>query len=95
MNPGQNPPLRITALVFAVLSVPLAFAYHLVSLALVLAMLAITFAALGLLMAKGRPGRYAASGIRQATWALWVGIVGALCSLVMWGLWASNTLLRP
>lgn len=89
----RNLPLSMVAQVFGALSIPLAFAVHLVSLALVLGVLAVAFGLWGdrrqarhLLGYTPRSVRYAKRGLR-------LGAIGTACALVMWVLWATNVLL--
>ena len=86
MSAGRRP-FRITSLVMGLLSVPLAFARHLVSLALVLAVLSLLLNGTGALLRRG-------SGSRTTRLAGWSAVLGLVSSLVMWGLWASGVLLR-
>lgn len=86
MSSGKRP-FRTTALVMGLLSVPLAFARHLVSLALVLAVLSLLLNGAGGLIRRG-------SGSLATRLAAWSALLGLVASLVMWGLWASGVLLR-
>ncbi|MEO8069555.1 MAG: hypothetical protein ABI599_17795 [Flavobacteriales bacterium] len=79
-------------MIFGILSVPLAFARHLVSLALVLALLTILLALFGKWLAGKRA--YGALGLKRSRIGLLCGMVGAACSVLMWWLWASNILLE-
>ena len=92
MTQERNLPLSMVTLIFGTLSVPLAFARHLVSLALVLAVLAIVFALFG--RWRARKHSYAAGSLKRSRIGFLSGIIGAACSLVMWWLWASNILLK-
>ncbi len=86
-------PLSTVTLVFGVLSVPLAFARHLCSLAFVLGVLAIAFALWG----RGRQGhpmrRYTAVSLRRSMMGFRAALVGTACAVVMWMLYATNALL--
>lgn len=86
-------PLSTVTLVFGMLSVPLAFARHLCSLAFVLGMLAIAFALWG----KRRQGhpmrRHTPRSLRNSVLGLRAAIVGTACAVVMWMLYATNVLL--
>ena len=90
----QNLPFSLAALVFGALSIPLAFARHLVSLALVLGILALVLGYWG----KYRNGRhllrYTPKSAKRAGLAFKLGMIGSLSAMVMWFLWASNALLR-
>lgn len=86
-------PLSKVTLIFGVLSVPLAFLRHLVSLAVVLAVLAIAFGLLGRWLHRRHTGRYSPASTRYSTLGLRAGTIGLACALVMWWLWAGNVLL--
>ena len=87
-----NLPLSTVTLIFGALSIPLAFARHLVSLALVLAVLALVFGLWGIRMNDRHLLRYTATSGKRAKLGFRLAGVGALCSLVMWVLWATNSL---
>ena len=89
---GRNLPLSTVTFVFGVLSLPLAFARHLVSLSLVLGVLALLFGALGLLLHARRPGTYTAVAVKRAKWGSSIAILGTAAALVMWNLWSRNLL---
>ncbi|QQR86472.1 MAG: hypothetical protein IPJ76_18105 [Flavobacteriales bacterium] len=91
MNAEKHLPLSMVTLIFGVLSVLLAFAVHLVSLAVVLALMAVAFGFWGRFRAKGRS--YSQMSLKRSRWGLRAGLVGLACSAVMWWLWASNILL--
>lgn len=86
-------PLSTVTLVFGVLSVPLAFARHLCTLAFVLGLLAVAFALWG----KGRQGhpmrRYTEVSLKRSGMGLRAGIVGTACAVLMWVLYATNAIL--
>ncbi|HQW05139.1 MAG: hypothetical protein IPH05_09400 [Flavobacteriales bacterium] len=88
----KNLPLSTVTLIFGALSIPLAFARHLVSLALVLAILALIFGFWGMRKSMRQQGHYKAFGIARMKLGFRMAIAGAFCSLVMWFLWASNML---
>ena len=90
---GKNLPLSTVAMVFGGLSIPLAFAVHLVSLAFVLAVLAVSFSLWGRRNHRFHLLRYTAQSVRRSQLGLKLGTIGLVCSVVMWGLWATNTLL--
>lgn len=90
----QNLPLSLVALIFGGLSIPLAFARHLVSLALVLAVLAVIFGYWGHQRNGKHVLKYTAKSVKRARIGLKLGLVGTLCSVIMWVLWASNVLLH-
>lgn len=89
----KNLPLSTVAMIFGGLSIPLAFAVHLVSLAFVLSVLAVSFGLWGSRKYKLHLLRYTAHSIRRSKLGLKLGTIGLVCSVVMWGLWATNTLL--
>lgn len=91
MSPGKHLPLSMITLVFGVLSVLLAFAVHLLSLAVVLAVLSIAFGSWGRSRAKAHS--YSEASVKRSRWGLMAGLAGLACSLLMWWLWASNILL--
>ncbi|MCC7502883.1 MAG: hypothetical protein IT229_10160 [Flavobacteriales bacterium] len=86
-------PLSTVTLVFGVLSVLLAFARHLCSLAFVLGMLALGFALWG----RSRQGhplrRYTESSLKNSILGFRAALVGTLCAVIMWVLYATNTIL--
>lgn len=86
-------PLSKVTLIFGVLSVPLAFLRHLVSLAVVLAVLAIVLGLMGRWLQRKHPSRYAKASLGHGTLGLRAGLAGLACAVVMWWLWATNTLL--
>lgn len=85
--PGSTP-----ALVFALLSVPLAFMGHLVSLATVLAALAIVLSMFGRWMFARGAGKYSSTSLTRLTWSLRIGVSGFLFSVAFWVLWATGAL---
>ena len=91
---GRGSPLSRVALIFGMFSMPLAFARHLVSLALVLAVLAIVLGSWGRWKDQRSVGEHGQRGAHRALWAVRAGSVGLLCAVLMWYLWASNVLLE-
>lgn len=91
MSDRKPLPFSIVSLVFGILSMPLAFAGHLVSLAMVLALLAIILVFVGRLMARKRS--YSETSLKRSKIGLICAIAGTICSALMWWLWASNILL--
>lgn len=89
----KNLPLSMVGQVFGVLSIPLAFAGHLVSLALVLGVLALAFGSWGRWKSGKHLLRYTAVSTKRAERGVRFGLIGTGCSLVMWVLWATNVLL--
>jgi len=90
----QNLPLSLVSLIFGGLSIPLVFARHLVSLALILAILAVAFGYWGQQRNIRHVLKYTAMSVKRSRLGLKLGLVGTLCAVVMWALWASNVLLR-
>lgn len=90
--PLRAVPGSIPALIFAGLSVPLAFMGHLVSLATVLALLALVLVARGRWMNARRSGLYSSASQVHLLWALRLGVLGLLLSVVSWILWATGVL---
>ena len=88
----KNLPLSTVAMVFGALSIPLAFAGHLCSLAVVLGTLATAFGGWGAQHAKRHLLRYTVKSARRARLGLRLGIIGTVCAVIMWVLWATNTL---
>ncbi|MFN3876144.1 MAG: hypothetical protein ACK4L7_09570 [Flavobacteriales bacterium] len=86
-------PLSTAALAFGALSVPLAFAGHLCSLALVLGLYAAGLGYWGQRRAARHLLRYSPTSVRRARLASRLGLAGASLALLMWILWASGVLL--
>ncbi len=91
MNASRHP-FASDTLVLGLLSVPLAFARHLVSLALVMAVVAIALYGWGRWRTRGRSVAPASS--KRARTGFLAALAGLVCSIVMWVLWASNWLLQ-
>ena len=89
----KNLPLSLVSLIFGGLSIPLAYARHLVSLALVLAVLAVAFGYWGQQRNSKHVLMFTAKSVKRARLGLKLGLVGALSAVVMRALWASNVLL--
>lgn len=89
----RNLPLSTVALVFGVLSIPLAFAVHLVTLAFVLGVLALGFGLWGDRTQTRHLLRYTPKSVARARKGWKLGAIGTGCSLLMWVLWATNVLL--
>lgn len=97
MNIDKAPvrlPLSIVTLIFGALSLPFAFARHLVSLAVVLGVLALAFGVWGRKRAARHLLRYTDTSIRHARTGQWMGLAGLVFALVMWVLWRTNILLQ-
>jgi hypothetical protein len=92
MNDTRDLPLSMVTLIFGVLSIPLAFAVHLVSLAVVMAALAILFNLWG--RWRSRRVAFSAASLKRSRRGFLSALVGLLCAMVMWWLWASNALLE-
>ena len=88
----KNLPLSWVALLFGGLSIPLAFARHLVSLAVVLGILALLFGLWGRQKNARHLLRYTADSAKRGNLGFKLASVGTACALVMWVLWATNTL---
>lgn len=88
----KNLPLSTVALIFGGLSVPLAFARHLVSLALILGLLALAFGLWGDRKQARHLLRYTPATIKRAQLGFKLAAIGTVCALVMWVLWATNSL---
>ena len=88
----RNLPFSMAALVMGGLSIPLAFARHLVSLALVLAVLALVLTAWGRWRVRRAPQRFDPASTRRARWAGRLALVGLLVSATIWALWAAQVL---
>lgn len=89
----KNLPLSTVALIFGGLSIPLAFARHLCSLAVVLGIYAMLFGFWGQRRAAKHLLRYTAKSVKRAKWGTRLAVVGTLCAIVIWILWATNWLL--
>ena len=89
----RNLPLSTAALVLGALSIPLAFARHLCSLAVVLGVYAMLMGFWG----QGRGAkhllRYTPRSVQRARWGARMAVAGTLFGLLMWLLYASNWLL--
>jgi hypothetical protein len=97
MNSEKAPvrlPLSTVTLVFGALSLPFAFARHLVSLAVVLGVLAVAFGVWGRSRAARHLLRYTDTSIRHARTGQWMGLAGLALAVVMWVLWRTNLLLQ-
>ena len=92
MNPERNLPLSMVTLVFGVGSLFLAFARHLVSLAVVLSVLAIIFHLWG--RKRTKKGSYSAASRKRSRIGFLAGVSGLVCAITMWVLWATNVLLE-
>ena len=91
-RPARDLPLSMVTLLFGALSVPLALLRHLVSLAMVLALLALVFRWWGRYSA--RLNTYSPASLRRSQHGGRAGAVGAMLALVMWVLWRTNVLLH-
>ena len=83
-------PLSMVTLVFVILGIPLAFARQLCVPALIMALLAIAFHLWGRRKQKG--GSFSAGSVKRSSIGFKLAVVGAVCSLAMWILWATNAL---
>lgn len=82
----------MVTLIFGGASIPLAFARHLVSLALVLGVLALLFGFWGDRKQAKHLLRYTATSVRRAALGFKLAIAGTASAVLMWALWASNAL---
>lgn len=89
----KNLPLSTVALVLGALSIPLAFARHLCSLAVLLGVYAMLFGFWGQWQARKHLLRYTARSAKRARWGARLAIAGTVCGVLMWLLYASNWLL--
>ncbi len=89
----KNLPLSTVVLIFGALSIPLAFARHLCSLALVFGVYAMLFGFWGQRRAAKHLLRYTTKSVKRARLGTQLAIAGTICAIVMWILWASNWLL--
>ncbi len=85
-------PLSTVTFAFGLLSIPLAFGVQLVSLAVVLAALAILFHLWGRWKARGK--NYSGASMRRSRVGWWCGLAGLVAAITMWVLWATNVLLE-
>ena len=92
MSAARNLPLSMVTLVFGAGSLLLAFARHLVSLAVVLAVLAILFHLWG--RWKAKKNSYSVASLKRSRLGFLIGIGGMICAVTMWVLWATNVLLE-
>jgi hypothetical protein len=86
-------PLNRVTFIFGALSIPLAFAGHLVSLAVVLATLSMAFGLWGGQQASRHLLRYTPASVQRARIGSRLGIAGLVCAVIMWVLWRTNVLL--
>ncbi|MEO8734459.1 MAG: hypothetical protein ABI373_09015 [Flavobacteriales bacterium] len=83
-------PLSMVTLVFGILSIPLAFARQLCVPALIMGLLAIGFYLWG--RRKQKVGGYSSGSLKRSSLGFKLALVGSACSLMMWVLWATNSL---
>ena len=84
-------PLSMVTLVFGVLSIPLAFARQLCVPALIMGVLAIFFYLVGRRLQRRK--EYGPRSIKRSKLGFLLAVVGSVCALTMWVLWATGTLL--
>ena len=89
----RNLPLSTVALILGGSSIPLAFARHLCSLAVVMGVYAMLFGFWGQRRAARHLLRYTARSVQRARWGARLAVAGTVCGLLMWLLYASNWLL--
>lgn len=85
-------PGSTAALVLGVLSIPLSFAGHLVTLAAVMAFVALVTALLVRTRAGRSPESYTEASVRRAGWGMRAAAVGLCCAGLLWWLWRSGHL---
>lgn len=90
--PVRDLPLSVVTLIFGVLSVPLAVLRHLVSLAVVLAALALVFHWWG--RRKTKVNTYSPVSLKRSQQGGRAAMIGGLLAVVMWVLWRTNVLLH-
>lgn len=81
----------MVTLVFGVLSIPLAFARQLCAPALIMGVLAIVFYMMGRRIQ--RKNAYSPDSIKRSALGSKLALVGSVCALAMWVLWATGALL--
>lgn len=93
MKPARSLPLHMVTLVLGTLSVPTAFAGHLVSLAVAMAAVALACRIVGwaLVRAKGSDA-FAARGLKLSRIGGWAALVGLAAALLMWWAFAAGRL---
>ena len=91
MTDQRSLPLSMVTLVFGVLSITLAFARQLCAPALIMCVLAIAFHLVGRSMQRKKV--YSPGSIKRSTLGSKLALVGSVCALTMWVLWATGTLL--
>ncbi len=92
MSASRAIPFATTLLVMGILSIPLAFLRHLVSLAVVLSVLALVLRGIAWFLLRRKKGPFA--GRNAARWGTRAALVGLACAVMMWWLYASGILLR-
>jgi hypothetical protein len=85
-------PLSQVTLVFGVLSVPLAFLRHLCVPATIMGLLAIAFHFWGRSVQRKR--NCSPKSVKWSGLGFKFALVGTVCAILMWVLWATNVLLR-
>lgn len=85
-------PFHVATLLFGALSLPLAFARHLVSLAVVLALWGIVLGIAGRALVRRQPERYRPATVLRGLWGLRLAVIGLLLSVVVWILWMRGIL---
>ena len=83
-------PLSMVTLIFSVLCIPLAFALQLCVPALIMAVLAIGFHLWG--RRKQKAGAYSVGSLKRSSLRFKLAVVGSVCAITMWVLWATNAL---
>ena len=91
-SPERPLPLHQVTLVLGILSILLAFARHLVSLALVVGLLACALGSFALWRAARSGHTYTAQSMRHARRGRVLAAIGVCISVVLWILWAQDRL---
>ena len=92
MKSSARLPLSEVTLVFGVSSIPLAFLRQLCVPATIVGLLAITFHFWG--RAALRKRTFSESSVKRSAWGFKCALLGTVCAVTMWVLWATNVLLR-
>lgn len=91
-QPLRDLPLSMVTFLFGMASIPLSVLRHLVSLAVVLAVLAMAFHWWG--RRKAGKESYTAASLKRSTIGGKAAMVGGALAVVLWVLWRTNVLLH-
>ncbi|MEZ4755449.1 MAG: hypothetical protein R2817_01335 [Flavobacteriales bacterium] len=92
LRPPRDLPLSMVTLIFGALSVPLALLRHLVSLAVVLAALALVFRVWGIRSTSLT--NYSPASLKRSRQGGRAAVIGGVLAMIMWVLWRTNVLLH-